>query len=87
MAMTQRSTRGYGKGFGDLNCPGDPGCPGYLDPSINQAIVNAMAQNAGAVAPAPASTPGWLQMASSASVAIYAVSAVLVLLAIAGGRR
>lgn len=42
--MTPRKIVGLQKpGFGDLNCPGDPGCPGYVDPQVNQAIQAAIA--------------------------------------------
>lgn len=94
MAMTRRSFRGYGKGFGDmmppgtLNCPGDPGCPGYVDPSVNEAILNALAQQQQANAPtfsAPSSS--WTQIAQNYSMAIYAGAAVLLLLALVGGRK
>ena len=32
-----RGMRGR-RGLGQLNCPGDPGCPGYLTPGLNQLI-------------------------------------------------
>lgn len=37
-------SNGLGKyrGMG-LNCPGDPGCPGYVDPNVNAAIQAAIA--------------------------------------------
>jgi hypothetical protein len=28
-------------GLGALNCPGDPGCPGYVDPAINEVLSQA----------------------------------------------
>lgn len=91
MAMTRRNTRSYGKGFGDLNCPGDPGCPGYIDPAINQAIQNAIADAGGGVLPMetyiPAPAPSWVSAVSRYSMAIYAGAAVLIVLALAGGRR
>lgn len=90
MALATRSTRSFGKGFGDLNCPGDPGCPGYIDPAINQAILNAIAQQAPTAPASPAIAPApsdWISTVSRYSTAIYAGAAVLLLLALAGGRR
>lgn len=99
LMVVQRSTRSFGKGFGALNCPGDPGCPGYVDPSVNQAIQAAIADAGGLpvsyATPAPGgygtpygtpaapSSVSWMQQASWA---IYAGAAVLLLLAI-GGKR
>jgi hypothetical protein len=34
-------------GLGALNCPGDPGCPGYIDPAINAAVLAASGDQAG----------------------------------------
>jgi hypothetical protein len=34
------------RGMG-LNCPGDPGCPGYIDPNINAAIQAALEDRGG----------------------------------------
>jgi len=36
--MYVRGMRGYRRGLGQLNCPGDPGCPGNIQPDSNSMI-------------------------------------------------
>lgn len=87
--------RGFGRrGLGDLNCPGDPGCPGYVAPgsadyqtSLLQEIL-ANQQSAVPVvqsAPVGASATSWLNFNSTA-VVLGALGLVGLLLTTRGGR-
>lgn len=77
-------------GMGDvLNCPGDPACPGYVDPGTNAAIQAAISA---AIAPVPSpaavATPPagqWFSGVSNSTILI--AGGILAVALFFGGKR
>ena len=82
-------------GLGDLNCPGDPGCPGYVAPDSSayqtSLLQEILSNQSAAVAPVVSSAPAagsltaWLN-ANSTALWIGAAG-FLALAMFSGGRR
>ena len=95
MYVTTNSGLGQ-RGLGDLNCPGDPGCPGYVAPSssdyqtslLQEILANQQTAGVPVSTVATVAAPGTLTAWMNANGTLLAVGAgVSLLLLMLMGRR
>lgn len=79
------------RGVGDLNCPGDPGCPGYISPDVNEAIgkwFDTYGGPSGVMTPAPvAASSSWIAGISNQTVVLGAAGVFLAAVLFGSMRR
>jgi hypothetical protein len=79
------------EGFGDLNCPGDPACPGYVGPGsmdYNTSLLQQILANQGTPAPPDPSAGSLTSFIKTNAIWLEVGLGLMVLIpALTGGRR